>query len=160
MTQTEALVGPSPPGGILNRNAKNNQSLSHQTDVERSPAGGGGIIFLSYGEIPAVPQTQRPFLRPVPSICKCYSADLNEACICAAACKNIGTATPLIYCQPLIGRTRPRLGFGQSGLCAVRPPEPEAKSMNPCQILLSGTSRLSPAVQSIVMAKTFGTFKT
>lgn len=36
LEETEALVGPLPPGGILNWNAQNNQSHSHETDVEKT----------------------------------------------------------------------------------------------------------------------------
>lgn len=83
LKETEALVGVSPPGGILNWNAQNNQSHSHRTDVERGPTGCRGIIFLSYEEITAVCHTLRLFLFSVSSICKCYSVDLNETTICA-----------------------------------------------------------------------------
>lgn len=103
LEQTEALVGPLPPGGILNWNAQNNQSHSHQTDVERRPAGWRGIIFLSYMDVTAVYQTHRPFFFSVSSICKWYSVDLNEATICAGVWRRFDITTPLIYCQQLIG---------------------------------------------------------
>lgn len=39
LEETGALVGLLPPGGILNWNAQNNHSHSHQTDVGRRPTG-------------------------------------------------------------------------------------------------------------------------
>lgn len=90
--------------------------------------GGDNISFIQ-GRT-AVCQTHRPFLFSVSSICKWYSADLNEATICAGLKRSFDIATPLIYCQLLIG-TGPLLFVRplSSVCCASR--NPEAKTL-PC----------------------------
>lgn len=153
LKETEALVGLLPPGGILNWNAQNNQSHSRRTDVERVPAGWGGIIFLSYKEITAVCQTHRPFLCSVSSICKCYSVDLNGATICAGLGRSFDITTLLIYCQLLIGKAPAFVQLLSSVCRASRNPEAitlpcVSAYYHKCIILLTAVKERLPAAQT------------
>lgn len=152
LKQTEALVGPLPPGGILNWNAQSNQSHSHRTDVERSPTGWGGIIFLSYREITAAdtsPLSTTRFIDMQMLFCR---LEWSHYLCSRVKKKYLDITTLLIYCQILIGTTPPPVWFWPIGallVYACKPPKPKTLRL---EILLSWIYPLSSAAESIFMA--------
>lgn len=114
-------------GAILNWNAQNNQSHSHQTDVEKRPTSSKGIIFHSSKEFTAVCQTHWPFLFSASSTCKWNSIDLNEATISAGLWRSFDITTLLIYCQLLIGPAPTFVWLLHAVCCASC--NPEAKTL-------------------------------
>lgn len=125
------LLGPLPPGGILNWNAQNNQSHGRQTDVERSPTGWGGIIFLSYREITAAdtsPVSPSRFIEMQMLFCRLEWSHYLCSGVKKKERKKLQHHYP-VNLLPTSNWDDPPIRFGQSGLSAARLPSPEPKTL-------------------------------